>query len=612
MLNAAKYYVRRGAAWLRRRLLPAQASAQMPDVLPYSAWIGKRQLDRRQEYPAVLEEGLFSLLTPVFDPPSGFFRRLGKSILAQDHADWQWVIVDNGCRNSDVLYLMESFARDSRVTLVKAGEPRGIIGGMRLALEHARNRYVCPVDHDDQLYPDALRVVAVSLQAYEWPVLAYTDEDKLLPDGMPALPSFKPDWDPLLFLNAFYIAHWGVMDRATALELDIYSDPQAEGTPDGDAFCRFIAAGHTPLHIPEIVYSWRMHAQSTALRGVAAKPYVTANQKHVLNQYLSRCGLADKVTLRTNPLPGLAGSWRVESVADPIPVLVMPGGGHENRRQLRQRLKVSHNISKVRWLHASQNSWQEVLNEIRGHTWVMLLSPDCLPLTTDFVGECMAVQGALSDAVLVGGILQDDADKVVSAGLVWGFDTLMNSPLAGYSVNDYAVNQGSLCFQRCVSSVDTRFCMVQVAFLRETLERSGCDLADPLLPAWFGAVSREQATRVLFTPYVRGLIRDSGSPRQIDDEARYRFLCEFGQYLTSDPYYSRFLGLTTTTANQAVRPALRREVLQRGLSPLADMEPDVEAWLGPRDAYPMWFTSERTANGNREERVEKQDGREVA
>lgn len=588
MLNSLGYLFRRGAAKVLRNLVPPTPPVHEPDVLPYAAWIAKRLQDRVEEYVDVPEPGLFSLMTPVFDPPSGFFRRLGKSIFAQDHGDWQWVIVDNGCKNRDVLYLMEKFARDPRVTLVRAGEPRGIIGGMRLALEHARNHYVCPVDHDDQLYPDALRVLAASLAAHDWPTLAYTDEDKLFPDGTPGLPSFKPDWDPLLFLNAFYIAHLGVMDRATALELGVYTDSHAEGTPDGDAFCRFVAAGHVPLHIPEIVYSWRMHMQSTALRGVEAKPYVTRNQKHVLGRYLHECGLDETISIRTNPLPGLAGSWRVQGQPEPIPVVVMPGGESQGRRLLRQRLSISSNIHSVHWMRSSPSAIQELFHSIYGHRWVMLVSSDCLPLTTDFVSECQAVQQAVPDAVLVGGILQNEQGKVVSAGLAWGMDGLMGSPLAGFHAHDYTVGMGSLCFQRCVSSVDARFCMVQVDYLKQVLERSGCDLGDPLLPAWFAAIAGEQGKRVLFTPLLKGQLNETSLPRDIDDETRYRFLCEFGHELISDTYYARFLGLTAEHAWQAVKPGIRRDTLQRSLSVLADTVPGLETLLGSKEKYQDW------------------------
>lgn len=139
---------------------------------------------------------------------------------------------------------------------------------MRLALEHARNEYVLPVDHNNRLYPDAA-TSHCSLLAGTIPLrIAYTIKEQTVPDGSIGLPSFKPDWDPLLFLNACYIAHQGVMNRKLAWQLGLYTDPQAEGTPDGDSFCRFIGAGHEPVHIPEIVYS-SMHAQSTALLQVS-------------------------------------------------------------------------------------------------------------------------------------------------------------------------------------------------------------------------------------------------------------------------------------------------------------------------------------------------------
>src|SRR5829696_573426 len=107
MRSLAGYVLRRGAAWLRRRLLPPADPRREPEVLPYTRWMESRLRDRRGEYPAVDRTGLFSILTPVFDPPAGFFRILGKSILGQDHRDWQWVLVDNGCTRPDVLYLLD-------------------------------------------------------------------------------------------------------------------------------------------------------------------------------------------------------------------------------------------------------------------------------------------------------------------------------------------------------------------------------------------------------------------------------------------------------------------------------------------------------------------------
>ena len=68
----------------------------------------------------------------------------------------------------------------------------------------------------------------------------------------------------MLFLNSAYTAHVGVLDRRLALELDVYGDSATNSCPDWDAFLRFYLAGHEPVHVPEILYSWRMHAGSTS------------------------------------------------------------------------------------------------------------------------------------------------------------------------------------------------------------------------------------------------------------------------------------------------------------------------------------------------------------
>ena len=200
--------------------------------------------------------------------------------------------------------------------------------------------------------------------------------------------------------------------------------------------------------------------------------------------------------------------------------------------------------------------------------------------------------------------------SVLSAGLAWGMGGLMDSPLAGFDCKDYAIGLGSLCFQRSVSAVDARFCMVQVSFLREVMERSGCDLGDPLLPAWFAAVAQEQGKRVLFTPYAIGQLSEASSPRLVDDAARYRYLAEFGKRLTSDRYYSRFYGLTAATAYQPVRPEFRRAVLERSLSPLADTVTALSEWLGPKARYPSFLYGVRDENVR--ERIEQGRAREVA
>ena len=174
-------------------------------------------------------------------------------------------------------------------------------------LENARGKYVLPIDHDDVLTPDALRVVADAIVDHDFPSVLYTDEDKL-DETRFMWPYLKPSWDPVLFVNSCYIAHLGAIDRHLALELGVYTDPAAEGSHDWDTFMRFALAGHRPVHVPEVVYSWRMHAGSTAL-DIDSKPYVGASQRHVLSRFVASRPHADRYEIVKSPLFGNTPDW---------------------------------------------------------------------------------------------------------------------------------------------------------------------------------------------------------------------------------------------------------------------------------------------------------------
>ena len=134
---------------------------------------------------------------------------------------------------------------------------------MRQCLERANGRYILPLDSDDLLERDCVNVVMRFLKEANFPAAVYTDEDMF--DGVDfGQAYFKPDWDPVLFLHSCYIAHLSVIDRRLALDLGFYTDKSAEGCHDWDSFIRLMNAGHVPRQIPEALYSWRMHGQSTS------------------------------------------------------------------------------------------------------------------------------------------------------------------------------------------------------------------------------------------------------------------------------------------------------------------------------------------------------------
>src|SRR3954452_177148 len=232
------------------------------DVDRYPQWLHERCQARAAEYQFAPEPGLFSLITTVYDTAPEYLDVLAKSVASQTFADFEWIVLDNGSQNEGTRSAIDALARDPRVRLYHVDANLGIIGGMRYVLERASGRYVLPVDSDDFLFPDALAAVAAQAQRHGYPPLLYTDEDKLR-NGAHADPFLKPDWDPVLLRNCCYIAHLTAIDRAEAVRLGAYTDPLAEGCHDWDSFLRFVRDGKAAVHVPDLFYSWRMHAGST-------------------------------------------------------------------------------------------------------------------------------------------------------------------------------------------------------------------------------------------------------------------------------------------------------------------------------------------------------------
>lgn len=95
--------------------------------------------------------------------------------------------------------------------------------------------------------------------------LIYSDEDKIDASGYYREPAFKTDWNYRLLLGVNYVCHF-VMIRQSALQNIGGLNKEYDGAQDHDFLLR--ASEHIPAekihHVPEILYHWRITANSTA------------------------------------------------------------------------------------------------------------------------------------------------------------------------------------------------------------------------------------------------------------------------------------------------------------------------------------------------------------
>lgn len=277
---------------------------------PYDAWCEReRELDeaeRSESHHRLLglrdvpvgdpARPLLSVLMPTYNPPLAFLDAAIESLRSQWYPDWELCIADDASSASGVLDHLKSWAqREPRIRLVTREQNGHISAASNSALQIARGQWVVLMDQDDLLPPKALWCVVQAIGQYPEAGLFYSDEDKLDERGRRFGPYFKPAFDPDLLRGQNLISHLGVYRRTLVLEVGGFRLGY-EGSQDHDLALRCVERlhAHQVVHIPRVLYHWRVHEQSTA-SSVEAKPYALDAGLKAVQDHLERLGLSAEV-----------------------------------------------------------------------------------------------------------------------------------------------------------------------------------------------------------------------------------------------------------------------------------------------------------------------------
>jgi glycosyltransferase involved in cell wall biosynthesis len=239
----------------------------------------------------------FSVLTPIHNTKPEWLAEAGLSLINQTVADWEWCLVDDGSDDREtkkLLELLSSLAPSARVFLSPG---RGISAATNHALDNARGDYVCFLDHDDLLHPEAFALMKKKLE--EGFDASYSDQDKLDDtSGELVEPFFKPDWSPEYFRGAMYVGHLLCLKRELAQKTRF--DSAYDGVQDFEFMLRLSESGPRIGHIPQVLYHWRKTPGSIAEK-TDAKPHIGILQEKAVNAHLQRLQLPARA--EQAPLP---------------------------------------------------------------------------------------------------------------------------------------------------------------------------------------------------------------------------------------------------------------------------------------------------------------------
>lgn len=510
-----------------------------------------------------------SVITPVHETRADVLRECIESVLEQTYDDLEFCIVDDGSTSDHVGAILEEYAQaDSRIRLRSRPVTGGIAAASNDALAIATGEFVALLDHDDVLHRRALECVVAAASVRSEADYIYTDEDLIDLEGQRCSPFRKPDWSPERFRSQMYCGHLSVFRRSLVDEIGGF-DQRFEGSQDYDLVLRVTERARDIVHVPEVLYHWRMGEQSVA-HDPSAKPWAYEAGVRSVQAHCDRIGLSGVVTATEVP-----GCHRIRRTltSEPRVSMIVPTVGHKSDPNGETRTPVVDavrdvldrtNYSNLEVIVVSDVSTPESvidgLDDVAGHglkAVVRSSGPLCHSRAID-IGACHASGEfllLLGDRVRVVtadwietmvGIAQDDDVGVVGVRLLQpngmiqhaGF-VLEGIPLVAYHGRDPAERglRGYLHVDREISGVSAACALVKSTTFAAVGGMS-MHLPDALNDIDFCLKVRHLNYRIIWTPHAT-LIQEDAQLRMVDASSpELEFLrTRWSERLVDDPYH---------------------------------------------------------------------------
>ncbi len=524
-------------------------------------------------------EPLISIIVPVYNVDKKWLDACIQSVLVQSYTHWELCLHDDASTRQETLQCLSYWAeQDSRIKVQFGTENQHISGASNSALNLATGEFIGLMDNDDELAIDALYWVVDAINRNPKADYLYSDEDKIDEEGNYCQPHFKPDWSPEMLESMMYVGHFGVIRRSIIDRIGGFRIGY-EGSQDFDLTLRSSRLTQHFVHIPKVLYHWRIIPGSVA-GGSDQKDYAYTSSFKALSEHVNAGDTNGSVA--TTATPGLYRVYR--EFGTPRVGIIMP---FHNKAEmtiecLQSILKSSYTNYEVLVIsnNSNEEEYAKVANFVRSlriakivkhdipFNWSALNNWGAAQLSADyflFLNNDMKIisedwlEAMLSCAVVegvgaVGAKLLYEDDTVQHAGIVMNLGGVAGHPFKGLPA-DHPGYFGYAEIVRNVSAVTGACLLVKNSVFAQA---NGFDesLGVAYNDVDFCLRLGELGLRIVFTPFARLYHFESktrpktpadmteAQREQFEKESAYIMQRYSAVFEEGDPYYNKALTLT--------------------------------------------------------------------
>lgn len=546
-------------------------SEQAPLVAAYTKNFSSRN-------PSEHYQPLISILLPVYNVEAKWLRKAIDSVLGQIYPNWELCIADDASPNAHIRSLLETYRHQEPRIKVEFRKTNGhISAASNSALSLASGEFFALLDHDDELPPHALARVVDAIRNNPTANLIYSDEDKIDANGNRSQPHFKSDWNPDLLTGQNFISHLGVYRRSTINRIGGFRLGY-EGAQDWDLALRLseISSPEQIVHIPEVLYHWRIIEGSTA-SDINQKDYAHDVARKVVQNHFDRL----QQPIRMEPVDRFY--WRARyPVPSPEPAvsIIIPTRDRvdlldsciqsilklttyqnyeiviaNNESTADETLEYFETVksTKIRVLdYAGEFNFAAINNAAIANTespLVCMLNNDITVITPDWLEELVS-QASRSEIGIASGKLLYPHEHIQHAGIIMGIGGIASEAFKKIHRSDDGYIHRALLVGNY--SAVTGACMA----FKKTLWNELGGLRESEVPNAFGDVdfclrANQAGYRCLFTPFAEFYHHESASrgddtaPDKVEafKLAQAYMKQTWAEVIEKDPYYNPNLTL---------------------------------------------------------------------
>lgn len=515
--------------------------AEKDELTDYEKWMMKNNLSdqeyEKEKKTKFRKRPKISIVVPLYNTNTDFFRELLYSIHLQTYSNWELCLADGS--KEKLTQIEKMCENDKRIKYRFLNENKGISGNTNEAIKMATGDFIALLDHDDMLSLDALYEIVKAINENKNVDFIYSDEDKFhFIDEPRFMPHFKPDFAPDTLRANNYICHFSVAKKTLLESVGLFNS-EFDGAQDYDLILRVTEKAKKIVHIPKILYHWRVHPSSTAMN-TEAKPYAFEAGKKAILSHLERIGLKGKVSDGIN-----TGTYVIdyELIENPkVQVLVIDRNDAESTDECKNSIISNTNYKnyEIKVVNVNNQNIGKVINESLKNInceYVILVDSSLRVLTKNWI-ETMVGYVKRDDIGIVGvkTYYNYSEKRVQNAGIILDKEEGIIKLFDGFVENEYGYFARESLIQN-LNAVSGN-CFLFKKSLIDNIGYFSEEYKDSFYDIDFCLRTRNCGKLIVFNPYIKLEFIEKNDNLKTNSEDKKIFMEKWNEKLSKDEYFN--------------------------------------------------------------------------